>query len=51
MKIKINKINIGKYSIREKMVEDHIKEIKDSFELDGQWNPIIVNQTEMEIMI
>lgn len=42
MKIKINKINIGKYSIREKMVEDHIKEIKDSFESDGQWNPIIV---------
>ncbi len=42
MKIKISKIKVGKYSIREKIEEEHIKEIRNSFEIDGQWNPIIV---------
>lgn len=42
MKIKISKISIGKFSIRDKFEEEHIKEIVESFKIDGQWNPIIV---------
>ncbi|MBA7577043.1 Nucleoid occlusion protein [subsurface metagenome] len=42
MKIKIKNIEIGKFSIRDKFYDVHIKEIKDSFKIDGQWNPIIV---------
>ncbi len=44
MRIKISKIKIGKHSIRDTINEEHIKEIMESFKLDGQWNPIIVRQ-------
>lgn len=42
MKIKITNIDVGKFSIREKFDEKHVKEILESFKVDGQWNPIIV---------
>jgi len=46
MKIKIEKIDVGKFTIREKIDEDYLKEIKASFELDGQWTPIILKPKE-----
>ncbi len=42
MKIKIANIDVGNYAIREKFDDEHVKEILESFKLDGQWNPIIV---------
>ncbi len=42
MKIKISKIKVGKFSIRDKIDEEHINIIRESFKLDGQWNPVIV---------
>ena len=42
MKIKITNIDVGKFAIREKFDEKHVKEILESFKVDGQWNPIIV---------
>ena len=42
MKIKIANIEIGNFVIREKFNEEHVKEIAESFKVDGQWNPIIV---------
>lgn len=46
MKIKINKIKVGKYSIREKSDEEYLKELKESLKIDGQWNPIIIRPIE-----
>lgn len=42
MKIKIANIEIGNFVIREKFNEEHVKQILESFKVDGQWNPIIV---------
>lgn len=42
MKIKIEKIDVGFFAIREKIDEDHVKEISESFKIDGQWNPVMV---------
>jgi len=42
MKIKISKINIGKHTIRDSIDANHVKEIMNSFKIDGQWDPIIV---------
>jgi len=42
VKIKIVNIDIGNFAIREKFNEEHVKEILESFKMDGQWNPIIV---------
>ncbi len=42
MKIKIANIDVGNFAIREKFDDAHVKEIKESFKVDGQWNPIIV---------
>lgn len=42
MKIKIANIDIGNFAIREKFDDAHMKEIAESFKVDGQWNPIIV---------
>lgn len=42
MKIKISNIEVGKFTIRDKIDDDHIKEIVESFKIDGQWNPIII---------
>lgn len=46
MKIKIVDIEVGKYSVREKLNKEHIEEIRNSFEIDGQWDPIIIIQNE-----
>ena len=46
MKIKIANIEIGNFVIREKFDDDHVKEILESFKVDGQWNPIIVRPKE-----
>ena len=46
MKIKIANIDIGNFVIREKFDDAHVKEIADSFKVDGQWNPIIVRPKE-----
>ena len=46
MKIKIANIDVGKFAIREKFDEKHVKEILESFKVDGQWNPIIVRPKE-----
>lgn len=42
MKIKIANIDVGNYTVREKIDDEYVKEILESFKLDGQWNPIIV---------
>jgi len=42
MKIKLSKIKVGKFSIRDKIDEDHVNTIRESFKLDGQWDPVIV---------
>ncbi len=42
MKIKLDRILIGPFSLREKMDEEHLNAIADSFKVDGQWDPIIV---------
>jgi len=42
MRVDINEVVIGEYDIREEMDQDHIDDIAESFEKDGQWNPIIV---------
>lgn len=42
MQIRISNIDVGEHSVRDDMEEEHITEIADSFEQDGQWNPIII---------
>ncbi len=42
MKIKIEKIIVGKYNVREKFEQEYLEEIKESLKIDGQWNPIII---------
>jgi len=42
MKIELSKVQIGRFRVREKLDEDHIKDIMQSLAKDGQWNPIIV---------
>lgn len=42
MKISIDKVDLPEFQIRSELDEDHIDEIAESFEKDGQWNPIIV---------
>ena len=42
MKISLDKIGHPPFQIREEVDEEHVEEIRESFERDGQWNPIIV---------
>jgi ParB family chromosome partitioning protein len=42
MKIALEKIGLPEFQIREEIDQEHVDEIKTSFEEDGQWNPIIV---------
>ncbi|MEM3697460.1 MAG: ParB/RepB/Spo0J family partition protein [Candidatus Bathyarchaeia archaeon] len=42
MKIELNKIQVGKFRIREKLDEEHLKNLMQSLAKDGQWDPIIV---------
>lgn len=42
MRLPIEEIVIGEHDVREEMDDEHIEEIAESFEKDGQWNSIIV---------
>lgn len=48
MKIAVEKIDLPDFQIREEIDQGHVEEIKESFEKDGQWNPIIVRPSEDE---
>jgi ParB family chromosome partitioning protein len=41
MKVALDKIALPDFQIREEIDDDHVEDIKDSFDQDGQWNPII----------
>lgn len=42
MKIPISKIEVGRFTVREKLDEEHLKALAESLKEDGQWDPIIV---------
>lgn len=42
MEISVERISLPNFQIRKEIDEEHVEEIKESFEQDGQWNPIIV---------
>jgi ParB family chromosome partitioning protein len=42
MRVELNKIQVGKFRIREKLDENHLHDVMDSMKKDGQWDPIIV---------
>ena len=42
MRVKLSQIEVGSYTVREKLDPEHLKEIKASLKADGQWNPIIL---------
>lgn len=48
MRIKIDKIVMGPFSLREKINEEHLNSIAESLKVDGQWNPIIVRRSKKE---
>ena len=46
MQIQVSKVDTGRFSVREEFDEEHLQEIKDSLDKDGQWNPIMVRPKE-----
>lgn len=42
MEIRVDRIELPHFQIRKDIDQEHVEEIKKSFERDGQWNPIIV---------
>lgn len=42
MEIRLENLNSDEYDIRDEVDEDHVSDIAESLESDGQWNPIIV---------
>ncbi|MDZ7687632.1 MAG: ParB/RepB/Spo0J family partition protein [Halobacteriales archaeon] len=48
MKIKLSKINTDLYDVRDEVEEEHVDDIAESLEEDGQWNPIIVRPSNHE---
>jgi len=46
MKIDVNKIDEGRFVIREENNEEYINELSQSLLADGQWNPIILRPKE-----
>jgi len=42
MQIGVENVTLPEFQIRNELDEDHVQEIAESFESDGQWNPIIV---------
>jgi ParB family chromosome partitioning protein len=46
MDIDLEKVGMPPFQVREELDEEHIDELKESFEKDGQWNPIIVRPSE-----
>lgn len=53
MKIAVDKIKLPSFQIREEIDQEHVEELMESFEKDGQWNPIIVrpeDEDEYEVV-
>ncbi len=53
MKVSVDKVKLPDFQIRNELDEEHIQEIAESFEQDGQWNPIIVRpngENEYEVI-
>lgn len=46
MKVALDSIDIGPFSVREAVDEEHVSQIAESLEEDGQWDPIIVRPNE-----
>ena len=46
MKIDVNKIDEGRFVIREENNEEYIDQLSQSLLADGQWNPIILRPKE-----
>lgn len=46
MQIRLENLNVDAYSVRDDVDENHVQEIAESLDADGQWNPIIVRPTE-----
>jgi len=46
MKIRLDRIVMSPFSLREKMDEEHLNAITESFKVDGQWDPIIVRASK-----
>jgi len=46
MKIEINKIDVGRFTIRDENNEEYLDQLSHSLKTDGQWNPIIVRPKE-----
>ncbi len=46
MNLKISKIEIGNYTVREDIDQEHVNRLAQSLKKDGQWNPIIVRPKE-----
>jgi ParB family chromosome partitioning protein len=44
MKIRISKIDDSAFTVREKLNQESLDELKESLKEDGQWDPIIVRQ-------
>ena len=44
MKIRISKIDDSAFTVREKLNQEPLDELKESLKEDGQWDPIIVRQ-------
>jgi ParB family chromosome partitioning protein len=42
MKVSVDKVRLPDFQVRNEIDEGHVQEIAESFESDGQWNPIIV---------
>lgn len=48
MKISLDKVRADQFDVREEEDEEHVKQIAESLEEDGQWNPIIVRPSKEE---
>jgi ParB family chromosome partitioning protein len=42
MRMELSRIQVGRFRIREKLDEEHLKEVTESLRKDGQWDPIMV---------
>jgi ParB family chromosome partitioning protein len=48
MDVNIDQVDLPEFQIRKEIDDEHVEEIKESFEEDGQWNPIIVRPARDE---
>lgn len=48
MKIDIDKIRTDQFDVREETDQNHVNQIAESLETDGQWNPIMVRPSSEE---